>query len=1639
MGFSSIKVPSGSTTELLPENLRAFYTQQVIWEIQNHGLDENYTFHAYNAYDKALYDYAATEKLPEGWVTPDDNSITITNLAADGKLNLNQVTDSSSDYAGKYTATLQLSRGTDSLKLTKIPTGVKLYYQKTVDYAPKQVEVTKNGYAPGNKGTFTVVSDSKIQLGESEIAFSYLKSDNEHLDMGNLGLLITDKKGDNGNGYQSMLGYKMVQSQSTVTAKLDSVKTPQNEVLKTDEDGTPLAGVTFKLYKAKDEGDQYVCGTEGSTHECGTDPNDDVPADKTTTGLIGSAESGENGKLQFADASGNSLSLKQLRDQYGDYFVVREVAAKAGYRNAGNIYVRIGTTGSGYTYAYSENYLNTGAYISTQWRVEPDQQITYCKNNETCDPANADNMSKISQSELAKGNGKLFAIITKRTGSSGGEAGFYNPNNWTSVTGNSTDGWELASQSGIAGTVEVVNAGNVIEFKQNEGAASGETQYEVTINDLPGNINDYFHMKSDKDKLSAKWTIAYFYSEQNDLTNADTTNTHRVLSDDFVRDYNGDSSMTLKVPNLKHSVQIQKLDSDGKVLKAESHPTEFTAYASTTDATGKAVPDLTKPLGTAQTKDGVTISPGVVADGVATFPAEGGQAFENGTYFGLETKAPARYQKNPNYIKVVIDDSGPHIDATGYTAAGDRVTDVSGGESNADGISVSTGVTSVVKNMAQFAQSELDGPLNKVKATLQTSAEAPQAANAWQWADTADTSQSPLTLTYKKYGGESSKREYRVDPTPSEGLSVDTTTRTVEDGYSQLKVTPDGRDSEDASKLYKYNRLVRVQDKKFGEVRVDLQVKKSFNVTGTTAAPDTQATFRLTRAPGSETAPMPTNAIDGSATIEMTMPGGPKPETHEARFAPILYTEPGVYKYVIQEDTGTASGVSYSLAVWTATVTVEEEDDPLTPEADLKATVVYTQNNKDDGTPMDAAQPTNEASFVNTYDVDDVSVSIKGRKAYTDTTSSDNTDGAHPMTPGEFKVAVWPDWEGGNPGTDAPLADNTGLRLTDNDGSVTGRVGCPYVLVSNDENSMFTFPSVTFNSLKHGGKSYKYVFKEIIPAGAVTHDGGKTYTLNGITYDGQQKTVTATMSGDPESGHVVKLESDDFVDGENNMIEFTNSYAAQTTANLAASKNLTGRAWGEGETFTFTQKAADKATEKAIADGVVTMPGDSTATATGPANCTVSGTGADSSTVCDVNFSQMTFTKVGTYTFDINEKVPDDANKLPGVSYDKHTLKAVVKVTAARDPNNGTLTGQLNADVTYKNVDKGSKTFTNVYKPESVAAKLNATKKLQNKADVAQKVKADAFTFKVTRTSPADAPMPARVALSADGNSGTATNAAGDDQTGGAVDFGSITFAKAGTYEYTVAEVVPNPVTPGMTYDKTVYTVKYEVTDTDTHGVSTGKLRVANTTITSSAQTGGQGQTQNAIVFTNTYEKPAAPATLEGTKKLTGGDIKDWGGKFTFTIEDKSDSTLPSSIVTGTSGSETLGEKGTSTNDASGKFAFNLTYSAIGSYSYTITEKSDPLFFGVRYDKSTYAVTVNVWQEGNKLVVGKPSYTKTDENGTATQPNSVVFTNVVAGVSALPLTGERSGLIWLAAIGGAGLLAILFWAGTSLNRKRRDE
>lgn len=322
-------------------------------------------------------------------------------------------------------------------------------------------------------------------------------------------------------------------------------------------------------------------------------------------------------------------------------------------------------------------------------------------------------------------------------------------------------------------------------------------------------------------------------------------------------------------------------------------------------------------------------------------------------------------------------------------------------------------------------------------------------------------------------------------------------------------------------------------------------------------------------------------------------------------------------------------------------------------------------------------------------------------------------------------------------------------------------------------------------------------------------------TLPGVTNDSTPKTVevTVTDNGDGTLAAEVTGVSDGTSTGMD--FSFVNTYTVTPQESTPT---------GNGG-LTFTKVWDRQGGTRELAEGDFTFQ-------LTDAQGNVAATGTNDA-AGNVAMGAISFTQAGDYSYTLSEVVPEGAKPVEG-GYEKDGVfypNTAYAVTAhVVDNHNGTL------GVTWSMADAQAEptntaVIANTYSVAPTSVTFGAGKVLDGR-DIAE----GEFSFELKDS---------------DGNVlGTAKNAAD-----GSVVFADAvqTFGKAGTYEYTISEVLPeddDEKTDGIqkdsvTYDETVYTVDVTVEDN----------RAGNLTVTGLTYNGEA----TLPVFTNTYTEPAEP------------------------------------------------------------------------------------------------------------------------------------------------------------------------------------
>ncbi len=368
---------------------------------------------------------------------------------------------------------------------------------------------------------------------------------------------------------------------------------------------------------------------------------------------------------------------------------------------------------------------------------------------------------------------------------------------------------------------------------------------------------------------------------------------------------------------------------------------------------------------------------------------------------------------------------------------------------------------------------------------------------------------------------------------------------------------------------------------------------------------------------------------------------------HTASIGDITFTMPGEYRYSIVEDNDTnpIAGIDYSGAFYRVVVTVTDNG---TGNLEV-SNVAIEQRTNDDGVENDPAVTVqgDTVTFVNKYDADGGTTNIDGTKSYTDNVGG-NPINADKFT---FKIEALGGYDTDNPQTNPYTysVDKVPLPAGSDEASHSKTV---YNTGYN-----FTFGTIAFDG-GDLGRTYEYKVTEL----AQNKDG---QAEAGMTYDKTEYTVKVTVKEvtDDDGTHIVA--TPDIAPAN---LKFTNTYdpadATLTgTDAIHGTKTLTGRSMKAGETFYFQLTATNDNARSVLP----------TAKTVEVASLT------DGS--ADFNFGDMSFSKVGKYTFTVNEVADENGTETTngsGMTYDSNICTVTVDVTDNHD-------GTLKADVTYSN------------------------------------------------------------------------------------------------------------------------------------------------------------------------------------------------------------------------------------------------------------------------------------------------------------------------------------------------------------------
>lgn len=487
----------------------------------------------------------------------------------------------------------------------------------------------------------------------------------------------------------------------------------------------------------------------------------------------------------------------------------------------------------------------------------------------------------------------------------------------------------------------------------------------------------------------------------------------------------------------------------------------------------------------------------------------------------------------------------------------------------------------------------------------------------------------------------------------------------------------------------------------------------------------------------------------------------------------------------------------------------------------------------------------------------------------------------------------------------------------------------------------------TYTYTIDGNASDSYKFKS---GDVITLKDGQTAEIEGLpagceyTVSEPADTLPAgyTSSIDTPAGVIAAGKVQDTAP----VVTVTNTYKPSDvtlsgSTSLAGEKILNGRAWLASDQFDFQLEAVDAKNTPMPEVSLIHLQ-QSEGTAAG--------------THVPFHFGDITYTKPGTYIYDINEIIP--SNGIIGISYDSTIYRVTVTVT---DDHKGHLTAAASMQNLSDKSTAERATFTNTFAAQDETLVLEAIKQFVDKDGNALTQTNGQFTFKLDKSQvdennnqlPADhdPPMPAS-ADAASNALGRVTYVLNYDSTRDLVN----------TYYYQLSEV--NEGLKNITYSNERYLIKvtFTVETEDDEAALQAHPTYYKWDDAHKWVQLDQQDSESGMTFTNTF-------TGTTTAKLSIGKIlagRDWmeGDTFTFTLIAKGNAPMPegenANKLTITNESNKVMD-----DERLGSFG-DITFTQPGTYEYTISEDTVTLP-GFKNHPGDITATVTVTRNGNEL------------------------------------------------------------------------
>lgn len=1292
---------------------------------------------------------------------------------------------------------------------------------------------------------------------------------------------------------------------SNMSLKFNLTTLPSSEVEKVNQNGEAVNGATFALYRS-----------------------DGPKTDWNEGELIAQGETKDGGQLILQKSDDSVLSFDQEHAEGHDYFVLKEIELPAGYRSSltssttatlGELhlqYKKAATNGSGGVVVAPQTTVTTADGKSwTGSRMWLNGGYLAAKETISLDKDTQDNKGN------AISSGTTFAVVLKLTGASEDHT---SEDAWTAVTGNPLNGYKLCSAHGIAGAVEAAKSADTSVFD-----VDTKGDYVVTVRSLPGDIEKYATMMTDKSK--AEYTVAVYHTTASSLAGATIDNTSMVQYQTINRQF----STVIHLTNVQNRLFVQKVDDLGKPVNDAT----FQLYQAK-DVTGNspstyAIKPGAEPYDTVKANDATYP---YEIKGAACFPLDSvnHKPLIKGTYYLRESVSPDGYEINNTITKVIVDDSGVYVDA---------------GEKG-DGVLSVSGPGSLIASLAQFGSPDsIDNTLTHIKGKLQSAAV--DASGNLTWGPTSPTDNWMHMRYDKTTQGAKTVLRYVEDGGDRNGQLA---TIFADTGINRMALYQDddatnGTDlgTLQLNHLFTTATAVQYTDRRVARLQVTKTVTADAGLTAPTKdADDNDLTFTFKFTLPKSQEGYEAHVFDASGNAVGNSFKLRNGDTHSIKAGETIrvYDLKKGDNYSVSELTtkGEASSGNVLASIVNA-VTGSADESVLPAGFSLVSRKAGGKEQSGTGNTItgkivaleDGKIPaSNKLEFTNNYSVNPVKNGLSAKK-----------------------VLEGRNWADG---------DSFTVQLTPKDGApMPGGVKSAVETVELTEKTQTaTFGDITYE--KPG--TYTYTIKEVIPGSNAKADGisysAASYTATVVVEDNQAGALVVTSVKVVQECNDAGVETK--TDVADKVATFTNRYDThEAKIIIHAQKILTDNAGS----FPLSQNAFSFKLERVggYADDNAAFDPDKVDTSIkapmpedAEGNTATVGNNADNGAVTWPAISYTAKADAGrAYVYKFTEENP---GSVTGMTYDGSVYYAVVR-------NDKKGAGIQTSVEYYKAAENNSvkqldenvtPSFTNIYSVDPTSVTLQGQKTVSGRdwnqgesyafnlaaatddagatglgKTTKQAVTDGAVAIGVNRAV-ASAPESGRVASFAFGAEAAPT----------------VTFNRAGTFSFNITENAAQDGQAGMSMDKHTARATVVVTDLDESGNHTGKLRVSSVTYANTGASDTDKDITDKAAFTNAYHASGTFGGVTVSKTLEGR--ASTAGQFTFAVTglwyngvqtsvDGAEANLSnkaakagvSGAVVGASGAEKL-------------FARKLTEQDLGhTFAYRIRE-NQPAAAGYAYD-----------------------------------------------------------------------------------------